>query len=251
MRNRLAALTVLAAVLAVALPRLAPTARAADRCGATDAVGVAGGRYIVQNNLWGASTPQCMSVDGTSFSVTSSGHHNATNGAPASYPSVYRGCHWGTCSSGSGLPLRVGGITSATSSWSTTQPAAGAYDVAYDIWFNTQPTTGGQPDGAELMIWLNSRGGVQPAGSVVAGNVPLAGATWNVWFSRPGWNYVAFVRTSGTTAVRGLDLRAFMADAVRRGYLQTAWYLLDVEAGFEIWQGGNGLATNSFSASVS
>ena len=37
---------------------------------------------------------------------------------------------------------------------------------------------------------------------------------------------------------------------VSRGYTKSSWYLIDVEAGFELWQGGAGLATNSFSVSV-
>ncbi len=35
-----------------------------------------------------------------------------------------------------------------------------------------------------------------------------------------------------------------------RGYIQKAWYLIDVEAGFELWQGGAGVATDSFAVSV-
>ncbi|MCW2929205.1 MAG: glycoside hydrolase, family 6, partial [Actinomycetia bacterium] len=41
-----------------------------------------------------------------------------------------------------------------------------------------------------------------------------------------------------------------VADAVRRGYISSSWYLIDVEAGFELWQGGAGLATNSFSVNA-
>jgi len=37
---------------------------------------------------------------------------------------------------------------------------------------------------------------------------------------------------------------------VSRGYTKSSWYLIDVEAGFELWQGGAGLKTNSFSVSV-
>ena len=51
-----------------------------------------------------------------------------------------------------------------TTGWVTAQPGTGAYDVAYDIWFNRAPGrapgTSGQPDGAELMIWLNHNGPV-------------------------------------------------------------------------------------------
>ncbi|HEY2128998.1 MAG TPA: cellulose binding domain-containing protein [Streptosporangiaceae bacterium] len=35
-----------------------------------------------------------------------------------------------------------------------------------------------------------------------------------------------------------------------RGYTKPSWYLIDVEAGFELWQGGAGLATNSFSVNI-
>ena len=40
-----------------------------------------------------------------------------------------------------------------------------------------------------------------------------------------------------------LDLRALVSDAVNRGYIQNSWYLIGVEAGFELWRGGTGLAS--------
>ncbi|MDL4819513.1 GH12 family glycosyl hydrolase domain-containing protein [Actinomadura opuntiae] len=241
---------VAAALLAAPFPFLAPAHAATRLCGANDTVAVSGGEYIAQNNVWGASTPQCISVDGTSFTVDSSGHNNSTSGAPASYPSFFKGCHWGRCTTGSGLPVRVGDMPAVASDWSTTQPTSGAYDVAYDLWYDTAPSTTGDPDGAEVMIWLNHRGGVNPAGSRIASGVQFGGATWDVWYSRMNWNYIAYVRTSGTTSVSGLDLRAFTRDAVSRGYISNDWYFIDAEAGFEIWQGGAGLGTDAFSVSV-
>jgi cellulase/cellobiase CelA1 len=242
-------LLILALALSALIP-LSPARAATQLCGANQTTSVNGGEYIAQNNVWGASTPQCISVNGTSFTVDSSGHNNATNGAPASYPSLFKGCHWGQCTTGSGLPAQVGSMPAVTSSWSTTQPGSGAYDVAYDLWYDTHSSTSTDPNGAEVMIWLNSRGGVQPAGSRVASGVRISGATWDVWYSRMNWNYIAYVRTSGTTSVSGLDLRAFTQDSVSRGYIQNSWYFIDAEAGFEIWQGAAGLATNSFSVTV-
>ncbi|WP_217919750.1 cellulose binding domain-containing protein [Actinomadura sp. BRA 177] len=251
MRARLKSCAVLAAaLLAIPLYYMAPASAATQLCGATDTASVSGGQYIAQNNIWGADTPQCITVDGTSFTVDSAGHNNATNGAPAAYPSFYKGCHWGQCTTNSGLPVRVGDMPSVTSDWSTTQPSSGAYNVSYDLWYDSHPSTTTDPDGAEVMIWLNHRGGVQPAGSKVASGVQISGATWDVWYSQMNWNYIAFVRTSGTTSVSGLDLAAFTRDAVSRGYIQNAWYLIGVEAGFELWQGGAGLATNSFGVRV-
>lgn len=251
-RRLLAALaTLVCAAGAVLLPGLAVPAHAVEICGQYDTVNVNGKEYVVQNNVWGASTAQCIDVNGTSFRVTRSDHKLPTNGSPASYPSIFKGCHWGDCTTGSGLPLRVDSIGSARSSWSVSTPSSGAWDVAYDLWFNSTPSTTGQPDGAELMIWLNSRGGVQPGGSIVAGNVSIAGATWNVWYADWAWNYIAYQRTSPTNSVTDLDVNAIIQDARRRGYIQPSWYFIDAEAGFELWQGGAGLATNSFSFTAS
>ncbi|GAA4133577.1 GH12 family glycosyl hydrolase domain-containing protein [Actinomadura keratinilytica] len=245
-----AALSLVALSVGLAVRLALPAQAATQLCGATDTLSVSGGQYVAQNNIWGASTPQCITVDGTSFRVDSSGHQNSTSGSPASYPSLFKGCHWGLCTTDSGLPVQVGSMPAVTSSWSTTQTGSGAYNVAYDLWYNTTPSTTGAPDGAEVMIWLNHNGGVQPAGSRVATGVQIAGATWDVWTAQMDWNYIAYVRTSGTSSVSDLDLRAFTRDAVARGRIQDSWYLIGVEAGFEIWQGGAGLATDAFSVTV-
>jgi cellulose 1,4-beta-cellobiosidase len=75
--------------------------------------------------------------------------------------------------------------------------------------------------------------------------------SYNVWFGNQGWNTISYTMASGTTSVSGLDIGQIAADAVSRGYIQKSWYLIDVEAGFELWQGGAGLATNSFAVNVS
>jgi hypothetical protein len=182
--------------------------------------------------------------------VGSASQNAATNGPPASFPSAYRGCHWGRCTAGSALPIQVRSLSCARSSWSTTEAGSGAYDTSYDIWFNTSPRTSGQPDGTELMIWLDHRGAVQPAGSQVA-SVTIDGTPWAVWTNRmSGWNYIAYVRESGTSSVSDLDVGAFIHDATERRSIQPSWYLIDAEAGFEIWHGGQGLVTNSFSFSA-
>ena len=216
---------------------------------------VGGGTYTVQNNEWGSSAAECVTTDGNAdFTVANSDISNATNGAPGGYPSIYQGCHWGNCTTGglAASPVQASAITAGkvTTSWSTTQPGAGAYDVAYDIWFNSTPATSGQPDGTELMIWLNHNGSVQPFGSQVATAATVGGTGYNVWFGTQGWNTVSYTMTTPTTSVSGLDLAPLVADAISRGYINPSWYLIDVEAGFELWQGGAGLATNSFSVNV-
>jgi Glycosyl hydrolase family 12/Cellulose binding domain len=211
-----------------------------------------GGAYTVQNNEWGSSASECVNTDGNAdFTVANSAIANSTSGAPGGYASIYKGCHWGACTQNSGMPIQVAAMHpgTVTTSWSTKQPGTGAYDVAYDIWFNQTPTTPGQPNGTELMIWLNHNGPVQPFGSKVA-TTTVNGVSYDVWFGTQGWNTVSYTMTNPTTSVSNLDVNGLAADAVSRGYLQNSWFLIDVEAGFEMWQGGAGLATNSFSVNA-
>jgi hypothetical protein len=241
-------------IVAVVVPAVSSQAATTTLCN-SQTTPAAGGSYTIQNNEWGSSAAECITTDGNAdFTVANSSIANATNGAPGGYPSIYKGCHWGACTPGSGMPIQVSNLGSgaATTSWSTTQPGgSSAYDVAYDIWFNQTPTTSGQPNGAELMVWLNHNGPVQPFGSQVASNVSVGGHTYNVWFGNQGWNTISYTMTSGATSVSNLDIGQLAANAVSRGYVQNSWYLIDVEAGFELWQGGAGLATNSFSVSTS
>ena len=210
--------------------------------------------YIVENNEWGSSEPECITPDGsTGFSMSNSSIANSTYGAPGGYAAIYKGCHWGVCTPGSGFPVKVSDITPGrvTTSWSTVQPGgSNDYDVAYDIWFNQTPTTKGQPNGTELMIWLNHNGGVQPFGAKTASNVSIGGRKYDVWYGNQGWNTVSYTMTPGTTSISNFDIRPLIEDAVSRGWISPSWYLIDVEAGFEVWQGGQGLATKSFSVDV-
>ena len=219
----------------------------------SQSVAVHGGAYTIMNNEWHSAAAQCITTDGSaSFTVVNSSIASR-HGTPGGYPFIYKGCHWGACTPDSGLPIQVARIHPGTviTSWNTTQPrGSNVYNVAYDIWLNQAPATTGQPDGAELMIWLNQHGHVHPAGSLVASNVSIGGHEYQVWLRQWRWNTITYAMTTGTTSVRHLDLQALVADAVSRGYIGSSWYLIGVEAGFELWHGGAGLATNSFSVNV-
>ncbi|MGR6913774.1 GH12 family glycosyl hydrolase domain-containing protein [[Actinomadura] parvosata] len=209
---------------------------------------VQNGRYVVINNVWGADTAQCIDVNQSGgFTITQAAHNKPTNGAPASYPAIYAGCHYANCSTGSGLPMQASSSSfgSLRSSVSMSYPSSGTWDAAYDIWFDPTPRTDGQNTGAEIMIWLNKQGSIQPVGSQV-GTANLAGGTWQVWFGNIGWNVISYVRTSPASSL-DFTINTFYADAISRGYAQRSWYLTSVQAGFEPWVGGAGLAVNSFS----
>ncbi len=234
-----------ATVFAIAAP-----AAHADTTTCSGTGTISAGDYMIQANEWNSTAQQCLTYTGGTAWTVSTANFNLNGGAPATYPSIYKGCHWGLCTSNSGLPIQMSNLGSATTSWSTVQPSSGAYDVAYDIWFNSTPTTSGQPDGTEVMIWINSRGGVQPFGSQT-GTTNVDGMNWNVWTGQQtSWKIISYVLNPGATSVTNLDLKALFQDAIARGSINPSNYLLDVEAGFEIWQGGQGLGTNSFSVSA-
>jgi Glycosyl hydrolase family 12 len=229
-----------------------------QKCNRYDTVNITPGTktYVVQNDIWnGVNGSQCISVNESTgdFSVISSNHNKPLNGPPASYPSIFKGCHWGNCTNTmrSGMPRQVGAILNATTSWNTIQPGSGVYNVVYDIWLNKTPTATGQPNGAEIMIWLNRRGGIKPVGGLIAKTVFIGGTTWDVWAgSNNGVYVISYVRTTGVASVCNLNIKAFLDNARSRGYVQPTWYLIAVEAGFEIWQTGVGLGSKSFSVLV-
>ena len=127
-----------------------------------------GGLYTFQMDEWNSSLNECVSISGVGFTITTADFSNATNGAPATYTSIYRGCHWGACTTSNPFPIEENNIGSASSSVSITQPSGSQNDSAYDIWFNQTSTTTGQPNGTEVMIWINHQGTPQPFGSQVA-----------------------------------------------------------------------------------
>jgi cellulose 1,4-beta-cellobiosidase len=242
-----------------AAPQAPPLARLCGQAGWPETP-VDGGAYIVQNDEWNSTAPECITTNGhAQFAVASSSIYEPANGHPGGYPSIFSGCSAGVCTAGSKMPIQVSDLKpgTITSSWATTQTPSGAYDVAYDVWFNHTPVTSGAPDGGELMIWLAHRGGSQiaPAGVPVA-HVTIGGYAYTVWLwqgnpgGRPGYNRIAYVMNRATRSVQDFDISAIAADAARRRYLSSTSYLLNVQAGFEIWQGGSGLATKSFAVKI-
>jgi hypothetical protein len=230
------------------------TAFAESTCEKFGTIAAVNGTYIVQNNFYnpGPGGTQCIDVDTGSGAFTVTGNNSVpTNGAPGGYPSIYKGCHWGGCSKDSGLPLVLSSVTTAPTKWNVTPPGPGQWNISYDVWFAQSPNPPGQPDGTEIMVWINKSGSVTPAGQR-AGNVTINGINWDVWTAPKGtagfndvWHIVSYVATSPRNEV-DFDLKPFFDDAKSRNLLSDSWYLIDVEAGFESWQDGYGGRSNHF-----
>ncbi|WP_137937698.1 RICIN domain-containing protein [Chitinivorax sp. B] len=216
---------------------------------------VKGGEYKVIGNYWNDAaqgTAQCIEVNKATgeWKLTQSGWVR-TDGPPSGYPAIFKGCHWGSCTKNSGLPLKLSDVKNAPSRWRVTSAPGGHWNNAYDIWFAQSPDIKGQPDGTEIMIWINKGGNVGPAGQKT-GNVNINGMNWDVYTAPKGsagfndkWHIVSYVATNPSTNVN-FDLKPFFDDSVQRGLLQYHWYLIDVEAGTEPWQNGAGFQSHEF-----
>ncbi len=232
---------------------MASTVQNCDKFGT---VSVNGAMYVVHNNVFGSDETQCIEVDNVSgdFKVIESHANNPTDNYPASFLFINKGCHYGNdCTRKSDFPppVKVGNITSIISNWNTVQPANGTYNAAYDIWFNKSSDVipGQRPDGAELMIWLRYQGNIQPDGTRVSETVSIAGEIWDVWENEKN-KVVTYVKKSAVASVSNFNVALFISDAVTRGMIYPEWYLVSIEAGFEIWKDGTGLQSKSFSVEV-
>jgi len=235
-----------------ALAGMVAPAAAQSTCAQQGTISINSNQYIYQQNEWNSSAPQCATVSGVGFSLTTANFNLPNGGPPANYPSIFMGCHWGNCTNAaqSHMPIQESNIASATTSVNATLTSGGNYDVAYDVWFNQTSTTSGQPNGTEVMVWINHNGFPQPFGSQV-GTVTINGASWAVWTGRQSsWNIISYVRNPGVTSISNFNLLPFFSDAVARGSLQSTWWLIDVEMGFEVWTGGQGLGISNFAVSA-
>jgi Glycosyl hydrolase family 12 len=222
------------------------------------------GPYNLHVNEYNSTAALDITSDGATgpanFAVPVSALNVAGGKAPGAGPGLYYGNHWGTVSGDGRLPVAVSAITgggAVTTGWSidTSAVAAGElWDASYDVWFNARSSGNQSGDNAsnlELMVWLDHSAGATPTGVRVATGASIAGLTWNLWYGTGGNGpCVSYVLSPAGSSVTNLDLGLLAADAVARGYLSASWYLIDVEAGFELWSGGAGLESTAFSVTV-
>jgi hypothetical protein len=210
-----------------------------------------GGHYLVDNNNF-MGRGECLTGSRTTsaFRVSVS---RATSTGPDSdaYPNILVGCSWGVCSTHSTLPAKVSKLGDPVTTWHTDEKAGGWWAAAYDMWFDPRPIRTGQAS-TEMMIWLNAQGLYNPAGMGWP-VVRIDGAQWYVltWITGNGhqtWRYVQFRKYTPRWSVTDLDMKPFYRYMEDQGWITPSWYALNIEAGFEIWNGGAGLTTTAFSA---
>ena len=202
-----------------------------------------------------SSTAEAFHVDSTNWDPSAPGAN--TSDPYIGFKAIYTGCKNGSCLE-PGYPALASSIESEPTSWSFSSnfsQIGGQFDAIYDSFWNTTPTQQYLPNGAELMVWLNYTPGLSALGGAQLPDFTTGGQTYHVWSAvktegARTWTRIAFQRATGnrTTSVSNMDMATFIQAAIADGAIKSTWYQQDLEAGFEIWQGGVGLATSSFSA---
>ena len=164
------------------------------------------------------------------------------------YPYIGTGCFAGACA-GPAKPARAlpqsGSLGDYTIAWATKTPKrSGVWNSSLDLWLGAYSGAGT----TEMMIWLQYS---RPSWWVnLYPEVKVDGAKWYVvpHATLPGKFYISFRRASVAHQAK-LRLAPFMTIARRLGVLSSSERLWSVQAGFEIWSGGRGLAITHFAAS--
>ncbi len=214
-----------------------------------------GENFIVRNDNFGGH-PECIGNSGSqaNFVVTQSLADSDNGHLVQAFPYIFLGCSWGLCAPGSGLPATISSLPDPRTSWYISAHAGGLWDATYDIWFNKQPITTGQATGAELMIWLNSHGEPKPpphARIVWADHARWYLRSWITHNAGSKWRLIQFRRVHPVQQVTNLHLSAFISQLEAHHWAQPSYWMLNVDAGFEICHGGVGLATHGFRVRVS
>jgi Glycosyl hydrolase family 12 len=221
------------------------------------------GNYGLQNNVNNGATGECVQgvAGGTCAGMTATfgnGFGNAGMSSPQSYPSLVYGWQNGVFYGGYPAAKQLSTIASAQSNWQFTVPSSGTWDVSYDTWFSPSRAPATSNGGLELMVWPAALGGKNPAGSDTGQSVSFPGGPWEIWRGTisnqlGSWAIISYKRASSSSSTVSPDLLQFFNDALTRNVgLQTSWYLLGIQAGFEVWQqnAGQNMVTNTFSVNV-
>jgi hypothetical protein len=231
-------------VVAIGLAMFAGTAHAAaEGCISSGRVTI-GGSYVLQADEFRSSAPFSVCPTGSDgFTVRTSAISTGGSLVKA-YPSVYKGDHRKQVSPGDPFPIPISQLGSVSTSVSTLANAPGSWNDAYDTYFSSSGDS--NPNQIEVMVWLTHHGQNQPSGHQVATNVNISGHTWNVWY---GGQTITYISSQPVTSL-SFNFGPIAKDLVSRGYVPAGDSLTDVEQGFEIWSGGQGLQTTSFSVSA-
>ena len=213
---------------------------------------LAHGEYVVENNDWGAggvAHTQCIYAAAASSASPLFGwtwDYPSPTGGVLGFPEVVFGKK--PFSSGAStttkLPRTLNPLSSIRADFAIRTLARGAINSAFEIWL-TRSSAAAQADIThEVMFWIGSQRGIQPAGSIAISGLALGdGRTCDLWIARPGddgwtqpWTYFAFVfHNAFSSGVLQFDL--YLQELLRQGLIPSTAFIADLELGNEVWDG--------------
>lgn len=175
------------------------------------------------------------------------------------YPHATRGWDWfawlpHNTPGGDGFPVQAGNAGLYSKVQYDPSQLYGTFDVSYDIWLSDKPDPGPGDHLTEIMVWLNSGGGLKPLqnngghlGTTILGNVS---GTWSVYAGSMTstyqnvamqWPVYSYVSTQPISTFDG-NLQPFIWNAihnfqdqagVQSNHMNDNWYVLGVQFGAE------------------
>lgn len=190
--------------------------------------GVTKGNYYVTNDTWNAAhymgLAQALYVcNYNSWYAVANMNNDTSDGAVKTSPNVQE--TW------SPTPTKLSSWKSITSRFSDVPPGTGSnygiWEFEYDIWLNGLADS----NSTEVMIWTKNNGQT-PRGSS-SGSFTDAGHTYDVYYSSPPYQYIAFVDRSNNLA-GNVNLLDFFDYVIARGWISRSATLYQICNGVEL-----------------
>jgi hypothetical protein len=148
------------------------------------------------------------------------------------------------------LPMKISQLSLLNLAYELEVVSNGNFNIVTTMWLTSNGNPTRESITAELMIWTNySEGQFKPAGKKQE-TIQLNGVEWELWTelewsdvsgANDGkWRHVAFKLVEPKLAVN-FDAKALVDYAVKRNFIDSQWYIADLELGTEV-MGGQGLA---------
>jgi hypothetical protein len=220
------------------------------------------GGFRAENNTWGKGAlsgwSQCIGLGmgpGGALAGRWTWNWSNSRGNVTAYPEVIFGQKPGKQSTSSALPKKLSSIRVATVSYDVSSTHTGSGNTAFDIWLTStgNPSAfSAPPITHELMIWLESYGGMRPDGTLIE-QIAIDGSLYNVFVAENighGWRYIAFVRPTPQLGAGTIDLVTFLSYVRSKGLATGDEYLASIEFGNEVIRGAGETRLNAYAVTI-
>lgn len=210
------------------------------------------GQFMLVNNIWNpgsAQYTQCVQATiaketGVQSAVFEWNFVSADNSVKT-FPSIAYGQKSGyTASTTTKLPILVGDLADVFVQGKVITQCMNEclYDTAIDLFFSKTKTTNGFNPSSEIIILTDYN--VKAFGGIYQQRVAIDGVEYDLYQgaipngSDPTqtWNFIAYIAVKPMTTLT-LNMKSFIGDAVKRGFVKPSEYFDSIEIGTEVIYG--------------